>query len=242
MLLSFRTLNPRIGSEFLPQGKWIHGKAMRSCFKLRSIMYLNQQENRATKSTVTVIGEADPVCIIKQVRKFRKSANITSIGAPEPEKKKYEKNEKDDKKEEKKDVTCSLPIASPLPSASSQPTSSNSSPSTPSAASLEPVEVPVPDPVGDVSAGVDSLPSSASHTSESGATVSTQPTDDSGSLPAGSGPSSGNSAGPQVDDSSVGSVVTVPDSIAASRPKRNRIPNPKYFNQNFVNVTSVHPV
>nr|GLL46207.1 hypothetical protein Itr_chr14CG08430 [Ipomoea trifida] len=121
-------------------------------------------------------------------------------------------------------------VASPLPSASSQPTSSNLSPSTPSAASSEPIEVPVPDPVGDVSASVDSLPSSASHTFESGATVSTQPADDLGSLPAGSGPSSGNSAGPQVDDSSVGSVVSVLDSIAASRPKRNRKPNPKYFN------------
>ncbi|XP_019152422.1 PREDICTED: heavy metal-associated isoprenylated plant protein 2-like [Ipomoea nil] len=68
----------------------------------------------AAKSTVTVIGEADPVCIIKQVRKFRKSAQITSIGAPEPEKKKDEKKDeknekKDDKKEVKKDVTCSLP-------------------------------------------------------------------------------------------------------------------------------------
>nr|GMC57856.1 hypothetical protein Iba_chr02aCG9650 [Ipomoea batatas] len=77
-------------------------------------------------------------------------------------------------------MTPPASVASPLPSASSQPTSSNLSPSTPSAASSEPVEVPVPDPVGDVSAG------------------------------------------PQVDESSVGSIVSVPDSIAAPRPKRNR--------------------
>lgn len=44
------------------------------------------------KSIVTVIGEADPVCIIKQVRKFRRSAQITSIGPPKEEK-------KDDKKD-----------------------------------------------------------------------------------------------------------------------------------------------
>lgn len=43
------------------------------------------------KSTVTVIGEADPVCIIKQVRKFRRSAQITSIGPPKEEKKEDKK-------------------------------------------------------------------------------------------------------------------------------------------------------
>ncbi|XP_031131880.1 heavy metal-associated isoprenylated plant protein 2-like [Ipomoea triloba] len=67
------------------------------------------------KSTVTVIGEADPICIIKQVRKFRRSAQITSIGPPEQEKKKEEKKDekkdakKDEKKDEKKDAVCSLP-------------------------------------------------------------------------------------------------------------------------------------
>ncbi|KAL3505320.1 hypothetical protein ACH5RR_035161 [Cinchona calisaya] len=40
-----------------------------------------------SKRTVTVIGEADPVCIIKQVRKFRRTAQITSIGPPKEEKK-----------------------------------------------------------------------------------------------------------------------------------------------------------
>jgi inositol-pentakisphosphate 2-kinase len=40
-----------------------------------------------SKNTVTVIGEADPVKIICKVRKFRKSAAITSIGPPKEEKK-----------------------------------------------------------------------------------------------------------------------------------------------------------
>ncbi|KAK4746263.1 hypothetical protein SAY87_012575 [Trapa incisa] len=34
------------------------------------------------KNTVTVVGEADPVDIIKKVRKFRRSASIISIGPP----------------------------------------------------------------------------------------------------------------------------------------------------------------
>nr|XP_027094868.1 heavy metal-associated isoprenylated plant protein 2-like [Coffea arabica] len=50
-----------------------------------------------SKSTVTVIGEADPVCIIKQVRKFRRTAQITSIGPP-----------KEEKKDDKKDAIPSL--------------------------------------------------------------------------------------------------------------------------------------
>ncbi|KAF8377913.1 hypothetical protein HHK36_031301 [Tetracentron sinense] len=41
----------------------------------------------ASKSTVTIIGEADPVKIIKEVRKFRKSAEVVSIGPPKDEKK-----------------------------------------------------------------------------------------------------------------------------------------------------------
>nr|DAA64569.1 TPA_exp: inositol-pentakisphosphate 2-kinase 555 [Ricinus communis] len=40
-----------------------------------------------SKNTVTVIGEADPVKIIRKVRKFRKSATIVSIGPPKEEKK-----------------------------------------------------------------------------------------------------------------------------------------------------------
>ncbi|OVA08747.1 Heavy metal-associated domain [Macleaya cordata] len=51
-----------------------------------------------TKSTVTVIGEADPVQIIKKVRKFRKSAEFISIGPS-----------KDEKKDEKKDVYPYVP-------------------------------------------------------------------------------------------------------------------------------------
>lgn len=51
-----------------------------------------------SKNTVTVIGEADPVCIIKKVRKFRSSAQIISIGPP-----------KEEKKDEKKEAILSLP-------------------------------------------------------------------------------------------------------------------------------------
>lgn len=50
-----------------------------------------------SKNTVTVVGEADPVKIIKKVREFRKSAAIVSIGPV-----------KEEKKEEKKDVLISV--------------------------------------------------------------------------------------------------------------------------------------
>ncbi|GLT57998.1 hypothetical protein SLA2020_309260 [Shorea laevis] len=53
-----------------------------------------------SKNTVTVVGEADPVRIIKKVRKFRKSASIVSIGPP-----------KDEKKDDRKDVMlCNTPM------------------------------------------------------------------------------------------------------------------------------------
>ncbi|XP_058220775.1 heavy metal-associated isoprenylated plant protein 43-like [Rhododendron vialii] len=45
-----------------------------------------------SNNLVTVIGEADPVCIINKVRKFSKCAEIKSIGPAKEEK-------KDDKKE-----------------------------------------------------------------------------------------------------------------------------------------------
>ncbi|KAH7567234.1 hypothetical protein JRO89_XS07G0035900 [Xanthoceras sorbifolium] len=51
-----------------------------------------------SKNTVTVIGEADPVKIIKKVREFRKSASIVSIGPP-----------KEEKKDEKKAVIAITP-------------------------------------------------------------------------------------------------------------------------------------
>lgn len=51
-----------------------------------------------SKNLVTVIGEADPVRIIRKVRKFKKSATIVTIGAPTTE-----------KKDEKKDVVVSYP-------------------------------------------------------------------------------------------------------------------------------------
>ncbi|KAJ6708845.1 COPPER TRANSPORT PROTEIN FAMILY-RELATED [Salix koriyanagi] len=53
-----------------------------------------------SKNTVTVIGEADPVKIICKVRKFRKSASITSIGPPKDEKK-DDPNKKDAMKDVK---------------------------------------------------------------------------------------------------------------------------------------------
>ncbi|KAK1549425.1 hypothetical protein Q3G72_001944 [Acer saccharum] len=51
-----------------------------------------------SKNSVTVIGEADPVKIIKKVREFKRSATIVSIGPP-----------KEEKKDEKKDVIAVIP-------------------------------------------------------------------------------------------------------------------------------------
>ncbi|OMO75216.1 hypothetical protein COLO4_26258 [Corchorus olitorius] len=48
-----------------------------------------------SKNTVTVTGEADPVKIIKQVRKFRKHASIISIGAAKSDDKKDGGDKKD---------------------------------------------------------------------------------------------------------------------------------------------------
>ncbi|WVY92203.1 hypothetical protein V8G54_037717 [Vigna mungo] len=58
------------------------------------------------KNTVTVVGEADPVRIIKNVRKFRKSATIVSFGSSKEEKKEHKKDvrKEEKKKEEKRDV------------------------------------------------------------------------------------------------------------------------------------------
>lgn len=47
-----------------------------------------------SKNTVTVIGEADPVRIVKKIREFSRSATVVSVGPP-----------KDEKKDEKKDVS-----------------------------------------------------------------------------------------------------------------------------------------
>lgn len=47
-----------------------------------------------SKNIATVIGEADPVKIIKQVRKFKRSAMIVSIGPPKEEKKDEKKDDK----------------------------------------------------------------------------------------------------------------------------------------------------
>lgn len=48
-----------------------------------------------SKNMVTVTGDADPVKVIKKVRKFRKSASVVSIGPPPPQ---------SEKKDEKKDL------------------------------------------------------------------------------------------------------------------------------------------
>ncbi|KAG2692624.1 hypothetical protein I3843_08G060600 [Carya illinoinensis] len=55
-----------------------------------------------SKNTVTVIGEADPVRIIKQVRKFRKTATVVSVGPAKEEK----KDEKKDSVVKESVVTC----------------------------------------------------------------------------------------------------------------------------------------
>ncbi|KAG4934482.1 hypothetical protein JHK87_048484 [Glycine soja] len=55
------------------------------------------------KNTVTVVGEADPLRIVKNVRRFRKSATIVSFGPPKEEK----KEEKE--KEERKDADTHTP-------------------------------------------------------------------------------------------------------------------------------------
>lgn len=49
----------------------------------------------STKGLATVVGDADPVEIIRKMRKCRKSAEIVSVGPL-----------KEEKKEEKKDVPC----------------------------------------------------------------------------------------------------------------------------------------
>ncbi|KAK1433603.1 hypothetical protein QVD17_10515 [Tagetes erecta] len=53
------------------------------------------------KNTATVTGEADPVTIMRKVRKLIKSASIVSVGPAKEEKKGDKKEEKkDDKKKE----------------------------------------------------------------------------------------------------------------------------------------------
>ncbi|KAK6278054.1 hypothetical protein POUND7_018377 [Theobroma cacao] len=63
-----------------------------------------------SKNTVTVTGEADPVKIIKKVRKFRKHASIVSIAAAKDEKKDEKKVEKkDEKKDDRRDLVVYTP-------------------------------------------------------------------------------------------------------------------------------------
>ncbi|KAL4584279.1 hypothetical protein LXL04_008875 [Taraxacum kok-saghyz] len=56
-----------------------------------------------SKNTATIIGEADPVSIVRKVRKFRKSAHIISVGPAKEEKKEEKKDDKKEEKNEKKD-------------------------------------------------------------------------------------------------------------------------------------------
>lgn len=52
----------------------------------------------SSKNLVTVVGDADPVCIIRNIRKFRKSAVFVTIGPF-----------KEEKKDEKKDIVDNIP-------------------------------------------------------------------------------------------------------------------------------------
>ncbi|XP_071731503.1 heavy metal-associated isoprenylated plant protein 2-like [Rutidosis leptorrhynchoides] len=73
-----------------------------------------------SKNIVTVIGEADPMKVVRKVRKFRSSAQVVTVGPAKEEKKDEKKVEKKDeknveKKDDKKDtsahtvVHCSTP-------------------------------------------------------------------------------------------------------------------------------------
>lgn len=66
------------------------------------------------KNTVTVVGEADSVRIIKNARKFRKSATIVSFASSKEEKKQHKKDvrKQEKKKEEKRDVMFALLVRS----------------------------------------------------------------------------------------------------------------------------------
>ena len=79
---------------------------------ISSVEGINSIVLAPSKSTVTVIGEADPVRIIKKVREFRRSAQIISIGPPKDEKPKCEKPKdakQKDEKQKQKTATPSLP-------------------------------------------------------------------------------------------------------------------------------------
>ena len=65
-------------------------KVMKLIARIEGITSIVQDPS---KNIVTVIGEADPVRIIRKVRKFRKTATFVSIGPP-----------KEEKKDEKKDI------------------------------------------------------------------------------------------------------------------------------------------
>ncbi|PON74473.1 Heavy metal-associated domain containing protein [Parasponia andersonii] len=45
---------------------------------------INQVAVDAEKETVTVVGDVDPVMIVKQIKKTGKCADIISVGPPEP--------------------------------------------------------------------------------------------------------------------------------------------------------------
>ncbi|XP_017700133.1 heavy metal-associated isoprenylated plant protein 44-like [Phoenix dactylifera] len=55
------------------------------------------------KSTVTIIGQVDAACIVKELRKAGKSVEIESVGEHKKEEKKDEKKKDDDKKKKCKE-------------------------------------------------------------------------------------------------------------------------------------------
>ncbi|CAN6469639.1 unnamed protein product [Victoria cruziana] len=74
------------------------------------LMGIDSIEIDAEKSTVTVIGEVDPVAVVARVKKVGKRVEIVTVGPPpkveKVEKKEKEKDEKGDGKKEK----CKLPM------------------------------------------------------------------------------------------------------------------------------------
>ncbi|KAH7658785.1 Copper chaperone domain-containing protein [Dioscorea alata] len=56
----------------------------------------------SSKGLVTVVGDADPTCIIRNIRKFRKSAMFVTIGP-------FKEEKKEEKKDEKKDKVDNIP-------------------------------------------------------------------------------------------------------------------------------------
>ncbi|KAI4374968.1 hypothetical protein MLD38_012897 [Melastoma candidum] len=92
-------LLPYIGNKIIVSAELRCSKCMMKVMKsVAGLEGISSIALDPLKSTVTVIGEADPVKIIKKVRKCRKCAYIMSIGPP-----------KDEKKDDKKDIIPQTP-------------------------------------------------------------------------------------------------------------------------------------